>query len=93
MTTSAMKLMLRPGSGGLVMLSLSGTLQDVSIQHCRSLLGLTSLWAQREPLLVAVSADESGSWAWAEAWTGALADVTGGYELRFAERRSARAHR
>ena len=93
MTTSAMKLMLRPGNGGLVMLSLTGTLRDVSTQQRRSLLGLTSLWAQPEPLLVAVSADESGSWAWAEAWTEALADMTGGYELRFVERRSARGHR
>lgn len=93
MTTRAMKLVLRPGHGGLVMMSLTGKLQDVSIQHRRSLMGLTSLWAQPELLHVAVSADESGSWSWAESWTEALADVSGGYELRFAERRSARGHR
>jgi hypothetical protein len=93
MTTSAMKLVLRPGHGGVVRMSLTAKLQDVSAQHRRSLMEFTSLWAQPELLRVAVSADESGSWAWAESWTEALADVTGGYELRFAERRIARGHR
>lgn len=93
MTTSATKLALRPGHGGLVLMSLTARLQALSAQHRRSLMGLTSLSAQPELLRVAASADESGSWAWAESWTEALADVTGGYELRFAERRSARGHR
>jgi hypothetical protein len=82
-TTRAMKLMLRPGSAGLVTMSLTGQLDEQTIERRRTLLGLTSLWVRPGPLRVALSADSAGSWAWSEDWTEALADVASGYELRF----------
>jgi hypothetical protein len=38
------------------------------------------------PLRVAVSADESGRWGWAEEWTSALDGLEGDLELRFTGR-------
>lgn len=81
-----MKLLLRPESCGLVTMSLTGRVDEETLQDRRSLLGLTSLLVRPEPLRVALSADDSGSWRWAEDWTDALTDVVGGYELRFVER-------
>lgn len=84
--TKAVKLVLRPGSDGRVTMSLTGGVHESTMEGRRRLLGLTSLWARPEPLRVALSADASGSWCWAEEWTEALADVVGGYELRFVSR-------
>jgi len=68
-------------------LSFTGTLSDERTQdNRRRLLGLSSLWSSPEPLRVVLSADESGSWSWAEPWTAALEDVVGGVEVRFVMR-------
>lgn len=65
-------------------LSFIGTLSDERTPESRRrLLGLLALWCNPEPLRVALSADESGSWCWTEEWLTALEDVVGGVEVRF----------
>lgn len=65
-------------------LSFAGMLSDERTQESRrQLLGLLALWSRPGPLRVALSADESGGWWWAERWTAALEDVVGGIEVRF----------
>lgn len=92
-TTRAVTLLLKPESDGQVSLSLTGRVDEQTMQSRARLLGLTSLWARPEPLRVAFSADASGSWCWAKEWTEALADVVGDYEVRFVFQGGARGRR
>lgn len=92
-TTRAVTLLLRPESDGGVRLSLTGRVREPTMQGRARLLGLTSLWARPEPLRVALSADASGSWCWAEEWTEALTDVVGDYEVRFVTREAGHGRR
>jgi len=90
MTTSSRPLTLHlspTGHDKHLRLSITGTLSNERTQESRRrLLGLSALWSSPEPLRVALSADESGSWSWAEPWTAALQDVVGGVEVRFVVR-------
>ena len=63
---------------------------EMTAPRRRRVLRLVSLLAWPAPLRVAISADESGSWDWAEEWTSALEDVKGGLELRFKLREARR---
>jgi hypothetical protein len=57
--------------------------EEMKASRRRRFLRLASLLAWPAPLRVVISADESGSWDWAEEWTGVLEDMRVGLELRF----------
>jgi hypothetical protein len=68
-------------------LSFSGLLSDdMTAPRRRRFLRLLWLLAWPAPLRVVISADESGSWDWAEDWAGTWSVLRGDLELRFTGR-------
>ncbi len=67
-----------------VQLHFTGLLSDeMTSPRRRRFLRLASLLAWPAPLRVAISADESDSWDWAEDWTRALEELKTSLYLRF----------
>jgi hypothetical protein len=75
------------GHDSYVELDFAGMLSDeMTRTRRRRFLRLVWLLAWPAPLRVAISADESGRWDWAEEWTSALEGLEGDLELRFTGR-------